>query len=366
MKQNTRVIHVIDHLLEGGRERRMVELLKGLSKSGLFEIIAVVLNRDVYYTEIFSLNNVRVILLERKKKKDPMIFFKLRQICKSFKPDIIHTWSSMSSLYVIPIVKWMKIKFINGMISNANCVPLSANHIRAKITFIFSDIILANSIAGIRIYNAKKNKSRVIPNGFDFERLKKLEKKEVIKKKFNIKTRYVVGMVGSVDHRKDYRTFVTAAIDILTRRNDITFLIVGSGKLMAPIKAMVPESMCDRILFLGRQKNVESIINVFDIGVLTTFTEGISNAVMEYMALAKPVVVTKGGGTDEIVEDKNTGYIIDHASANQLVEKIVYLLDHPMAAKSMGLKGKKRIQEKFNIQKMVDSTVELYDGLLKS
>ena len=363
--QPVKVLHIIDHLSEGGRERRMVELLKGISKSGLFDIVAVVLKRNVHYTEIFELPNVKVTVLERKTRRDPRIFFSLFQLSKEFNPDIIHTWSSMSSLYVIPIIKWLKIKFINGMISNAKCVPMSNNHIRSKITFPFSDLILANSLAGARVYNAPEKKSRVIPNGFSFDRIQHIGTREDMMKKFNITTKYVIGMVGSVDHRKDYKTYVSAAIDVLSQKNDITFLIIGTGDQMLYIKDMVPGKFSDRILFLGRQKNVESIINIFDIGVLTTYTEGISNAVMEYMALGKPVIVTEGGGTEEIVLNNRTGFIIDHASKSQLIDKIHYLLENPSDAKSMGLMGKKRITEEFNIQKMVNTTIDLYKDLLK-
>ena len=56
----------------------------------------------------------------------------------------------------------------------------------------------------------------------------------------------------------------------------------------------------NKFIFLTKQDDIESIINIFDIGILATFTEGISNSIIEYMALAKPVIATDGGGTSEI------------------------------------------------------------------
>jgi len=62
--------------------------------------------------------------------------------------------------------------------------------------------------------------------------------------------------------------------------------------------------------------------------------EGISDAVMEYMALGKPVIATDGGGTKELVIDNSTGYLIKPESAKDLARKILYLLEHHETAKS--------------------------------
>ena len=72
--------------------------------------------------------------------------------------------------------------------------------------------------------------------------------------------------------------------------------------------------------------SLESIINICHCGVLSTFTEGISNAVMEYMALGKPVLVTDGGGSKEIVVDGKTGLLCEKRNAEDLAEKILYLI----------------------------------------
>jgi glycosyltransferase involved in cell wall biosynthesis len=360
-----RILFITENLRSGGKERRLVELLKGLSKFKEIKCELAIMSKEIHYTGIYNLE-VKIHYLIRKNKKDPRIFFKLYKLCKEFKPDIIHSWGSMPSVYAFPIAKVLKIKFINAMISDAplKLKVFSKTWIRSKLTFPFSDIILSNSYAGLKSYNAPKNKNYCIHNGFDFERLKKIEDKENVKSKFGIETDKVVGMVASFSDKKDYTTYIKAANTLLQRRNDITFLAIGDGINLQKCKGMFKNGFQNRIKFLGKQSDVESLINIFDVGVLSTYTEGISNVVMEYMALGKPVIVSSGGGTPEIVEHDKTGFLISPKSVEELASKIEYLLENEKVAVEMGEKGRERIRQEFSLEKMTNSFVSSYKRLL--
>jgi glycosyltransferase involved in cell wall biosynthesis len=110
---------------------------------------------------------------------------------------------------------------------------------------------------------------------------------------------------------------------------------------------------------------VESIINCFDVAVLATFEEGISNSIIEYMALQKPVIATNGGGTCELVKDGITGYLVREGDIYELAEKIEFLLNHPDVGLKMGAEGKMRIIEEFNFEKMVHGFKDEYEEILK-
>lgn len=84
---------------------------------------------------------------------------------------------------------------------------------------------------------------------------------------------------------------------------------------------MVKPEYKDNIKFLSSQENVESIMNICDIGVLASFTKGFSNSIMEFMALGKPMIATDGGGTKELVVDGNTGYLIPKKAHEILTKK---------------------------------------------
>src|SRR5690606_20001589 len=96
-----KVLMIIDKLTFGGRERRFVELLKWLHLNPFLDCEVVVLSKNIHFSEIFDLR-FKLHLISRKSKKDLSIFFKLYKICKTFRPDIIHSWESMTSIYAIP------------------------------------------------------------------------------------------------------------------------------------------------------------------------------------------------------------------------------------------------------------------------
>ena len=77
------------------------------------------------------------------------------------------------------------------------------------------------------------------------------------------------------------------------------------------------------------------MVNVFDIGVLATHGEGISNSIMEYMALGKPVVASEGGGTCELVQDGITGFLVPRRDPQALAARISQLLDDQEAGRRM-------------------------------
>ena len=363
-----RILHFIDSLRSGGKERQLVELLKGLSVHKKIVCELTIMSEDIHYNAVNNID-IKKHYLIRKHKKDPKILVKLYKLCKEFKPDIIHSWGSMTSVYAVPVAKMLGIKLINGMIRDSSPFKLfSKSCIRSRITFPFSDVILANSSAGLKAYNAPVDKSVCIYNGFDFNRIRRLHDENTVRRKFNINTEKVVGMVATFSNNKDYETYISAAKMVLQKRNHVTFLAIGGGENLEKCKKMAVGSFMDKIIFPGRQEDVESIINVFDVGVLSTNTkvhgEGISNSIMEYMALGKPVVATNCSGTRELVSHGATGFLVDSNDAHELSKRIEQLLADEELANRMGDAGRERIKREFSLKKMTNLYVGLYERLL--
>ena len=360
-----KILFIIDSLIAGGKERRLLEVLKGLQTEKSLKFELAMLSDRVFYNDLKDLNIV-VHRLVRKIKKDPRVIFDLYKICKDFQPDIIHSWESMCSVYAAPLAKLLGLKFINGMISSAPTTlkAFGKGWIRSKLTFPLSDLVISNSFAGLATYKAPANKSYCIHNGFDFSRIQDLEDPAAVRERFNLNGTNIVGMVARFSPKKDYRTYLRAAMQILRWRNDVHFLAVGDGPTLERCKQLVTPEFQDRIKFLGRQENIESVINIFDIGVMLTdpnvHGEGISNSILEYMALKKPVVATGGGGTAEIVVRDKTGFLIDPFNFEELAEKIEILLNDEAGAKMMGKAGRQRVRDEFSLKKMTDRYLNLY------
>lgn len=360
-----KILHITDSLSSGGKERQLVEVLKFFSKTDNINCELVIMSEDVHYSYIDKLN-IKTYKIIRTWKKELSVFLKLYKIFKESKPDVIHSWNSMCSIYALPAAKLIGIKFVDGCLRDA---PSKSNFkkegwLRSKLTFPFSDIIVANSYAGLRSYNAPPNKSLCVHNGFDFERLKSLDTKDAIKRRFNISTDHVIGMVASFSPKKDYVSFIKAAHMILDKRKDVTFVAVGDGVDLGKIKSMIKSEYTDFIKLIGKQKKILSIVNIFDIGILATYTEGISNSVMEYMALKKPVITTDCGGNRELIINNYNGFLVDYQNPKQIEEKICLLLENIKLAENLGQNGFNRLKKDFNLEIMGNNLLRAYLSLL--
>jgi glycosyltransferase involved in cell wall biosynthesis len=356
-----KLLYIIDSLGLGGKERQLLELLGELEKIDKYNICLVVLSKNKYYEKIDKLN-IDKYFIERTHRKDIKSFFKILEIARQFKPDIIHSWELMCSIYAAPVAKITGSRFVNGFIRRA---PTAPSLTRPRLTYLFSDRILSNSFAGLKSYHVPLSKACCIHNGFDFNRVAQLGSVETTKRRFDIETQKVVGMVARFHPRKHFECFIKSAKEVLGIRDDVTFVTVGDGETLESCKQAVDSNHMERVRFLGSQKEVESIINIFDIGVLLSMEEGISNALMEYMAQGKPVIATNHGGNNELVQNNETGFLVAPRDVSKVTECLLTLLENQELANDMGRKGKKRLISEFGMEKMVDRYIALYEGLSK-
>jgi glycosyltransferase involved in cell wall biosynthesis len=367
-----RILFFINSLFLGGKERRLTELMKALILLPEIEFELVLMNNEIHYKEVFKLG-IKIHHITRKTKKDPTVLIKLSELCKQFKPDIVHCWDSMTAIYSVPICLIHRIKLVNGMVVDT---PVKKNifnkhWLRARLTFPFSNVIVGNSNAGLIAYKAPRRKSLCIYNGMDLKRFEKIKEANLIKEELigkDANPKIVIGMVASFSKHKDYNTLINAAITLTSANNEILFILVGDGDTFDDMKLKVPVPLLDRILLIGNRNDVESIVNIFDIAILLTNSknhgEGISNSIIEYMALSKPVIATRGGGTDELIVNGQNGLLINYGDSIMLMKFIEDLIQNSAMRENLGANGRQTIINKFDIRIMTDKYISLYNSLL--
>jgi glycosyltransferase involved in cell wall biosynthesis len=361
-----RVLYYTDSLRLGGKERQLVELLKGLKQRDAMEVLLVCMDRGEFYEPDVKALSIPLRYLFRRVRWDPLVIHGFYRIVKEFKPDVIHTNSMMSSAYALPVARLFGVPLINGSIRN--CFQSSSLRWKVERTLLsLSDFRIANSTAGLRSrgFSPDSAKNFVIHNGFDLSRVKGPESGYTASSGKNGNGHDQVGMIAEFRPDKDFRTFLLAALRLLSSRRNVTFVTVGDGETLEAMKEFVSDAG-DRVQFLGRRKDVENIAGFFSVGVLSTFTEGISNSIMEYMVMAKPVVATDCNGSRELVLEGKTGFLVPPGDDVALAERIAYLLDNPDEARCMGQAGRKHIEEHFSLKTMVDKTVDVYEHAIRS
>ena len=368
--RNYRILFCIDGLRAGGKERQLVELVTGLSSSGYVKknnIFVLSMSEPNHFDTFIKELGINIIRLRRKVRWDPTVIFQLRKIIKKYNPNIIHSFSAMTSFYFCFIKKKRNVIFVDGSIQNALSIKGFKEKLIYKLVYTTADIVLANSYAGLAAKKAPEAKSHVLYNGFNLNRIDNIQPPIKVKQSLGIGSEKIIGMVARFYSEKDYVSFVISAQRVLEKRNDVLFITVGAGETLNSIKGLVLKKYKDKILFMGNKKDVESIVNIFDIGVLLTNNniarEGISNSIIEYMALEKPVVATDSGGTKEIVEDGINGFLVKNEDVESITRKIITLLENEQLAKRFGKRGKDIIYEKFKNQLMIDNILNIYQSV---
>lgn len=362
---------LINCLKKGGRERRMLELIKDLTNRQIgFEICLVSLTGEVEYPYVFDLPVKFYVLNKNNEDKKIEAILKIRKIIKDFQPDIIHSWDIKCSGYLGLSNIFLNIPVIQGVIYDASTKSSLAKLIRSRIKLLapFSKAFVANSIAGLKAYEPPAHKSLCIYNGIDLSRFNGLKNQELTEKEItgnNNAERFIVAMVAAFEIRKDYDTLLKAAVDLCKKDKNTVFLLIGTGENLQRIKdSTPPELLQQQIFYPGIRNDIESILQIINVGLLITNSEnhgeGISNAIIEYMASGKPVIATKGGGTNELVKNEVNGFLIDPHDPGQIIEKIEKLKNDPLLAASMGEKGRQWIKENFEITRMTDEYISLY------
>ncbi len=362
-----KVLHLIGNLAGGGKERRMVQLLKGLQDiPGIIQCV-VLFNDVIVYKEVWD-TKIPIIILKSNNYRNQ--FRELSHLIRDFRPNIVHSWTDTNfALISLPILKSKYgFKYIAGYIGDAIPLPFfSANGCANLFSYVFSDAIVSNSYAGLVAKHAHNRKAHVIYNGFDFRRLDDNHTSNSISLPGNGNSIYIT-MVARVCPAKDFSSFLNLAKQSQLEGLNYYYLAVGEGPDLYYFTKQIQDNHLTNITFLGRREDVESIISQSKVCVLfsnsSKHLEGISNFIMEAMAAGKPVIATSGGGTNEIIENEINGFIIDSYDYHTCLSIIKRITSEAYTYDYISNNAKKRIKDQFSLAKMTNNYISLYNSIL--
>lgn len=352
-----KILFVLDSLQGGGFERRMSQLIKGLTnKTGDLEVsIVFPEGARVDYEDILTKTKVSYYKTQRE----------FNQIVGSIKPDIVHSCSPYKSLALNLLKIKYRFKLIVGFIADANRPPLlSKRNIGFSLSYPLADAIISNSMAGLIAYRCPLKKSHVIYNGFEPSRLDIDISQDLVRDQQQFK--YIINMTGRIGEDKDFKAFIDIA-DRLKDRKEILFYAVGKGKYEDIIKEYCDSKKLHNVRFLGFRSDVINIFKVSYISLLLSTVgkhkEGVSNSIMESMATGTPVIATNDGGSPEIIKDGSNGFLIDNNNLDMICDKIEFLLNDCESYKAFSKEAEKTIRDRFLLSTMVDNYIDLYRKL---
>ncbi len=192
---------------------------------------------------------------------------------------------------------------------------------------------------------ARPESVHVIPNGIDLDRFHPRDRSSPS----NSVARKRVGIVANLRPVKNLDLFLRAAAILKERYSDLTFCIAGDGELRPHLEEITRQLGLDECVhFAGRVDDIPSLLNTFDVAVLTSDSEGFSNALLEYMAAGLPIVATDIDGTREVIEHGVNGLLVPPDNADSLAHAIENLLVDPTIASRLALKALQKSRQRYS------------------
>lgn len=199
-----------------------------------------------------------------------------------------------------------------------------------------------------------------MPTGVDLDRFDP----ERIKPAFQ-KSGFAVGMVGVLRSWKGHPYFVQAVPLILKAIPDALFYIIGDGPKLESIKALIqnlgPES---RISMLGHREDIPELLSSLDVLVHpSTANEGVPQAILQALAMRKPVIASDVGAIREVIIHGQTGILIPPRETQEIADRVLDLFKNPVLRERLGSEGQRMVRDSYSFERMLDRIEELYARL---
>lgn len=365
-----------------GPETYLLDLLGGINSDKFNALIACEIktsgNSHIFINELrernVSLEEIRIG--SRFNFKD--IYFLIRLI-KENHIHLIHTHDARSNVIGLLAGKLTgtpMVSFAHGWLNWTTTLSKEMLYatLEAKALTGASAVIVASQSMQKDLLGKglPEEKIHYIPYGIDTDKFTIKSGRDRIRKEFKVGLKTVlIGVVGRFHPWKGHKYFLEAAGTIVKHYSDARFILVGDVafdehdqykmSLLEQVKALQLE---ENIIFAGSRNDIPDIMRAIDLLVLPSLREPFGIVTIEAHSCGKPVVATRVGGIPEAMEENVTGLLVQPKDSEELANAILSLLNDRKKMKTMGLKGRKRVEALFSKEAMIRKTEELYEKVV--
>lgn len=359
--EKIKLLLCIPSLVYGGAERTVVNLARYLNRS-LFDIRVCCLSQGGPLMNQLEMANIKTYILGKRNRFDVRAFGRVAAVFREYQPDIIHCFLFTSAFWVaIPALLYKVPVRIYAIRNNPWQDPMIIRFLqRVFILRMFNYLTCvseANKRDFLKIYAYPAEKISVIRNGVIM-----IESPKVSRADPNIKmdSYPVLGVVGRLTKQKGHSYILQALKKISAEYHKASLWVVGDGPLRAELQATAEAlGLNDRIIWFGNRADVFDIMAQFDIYISSSLWEGIPNALLEAMAIGKPIVATAVDGVLEVL-DSGCAVLVPPSEPEALAEAVLRLAMNPDLAASLASKARAKVQREFEICKIVKEYEKLY------
>lgn len=345
-----RILFLIDSLDRGGAEQALVETVAHLDRQAFVCEVAYLWEPSPLTDRLETLGIPVHRVRARRGDWSMLSLLRIRRLLKAGHFDVIHTMQVWSSIVGRLAGRWAKVKVVSdiGGLDPDGWVeqvlpPKEARRVKATAQLdsltarLFVDRFIATSSGGA--LGASSRKVSIVPRGLNLSDLR-ARASEPVDPPLPPLEGPVVLTVGDLTPPKDQRSLIDAMATVHAAFPTATLLVVGEGSLHRMLEARAQPLGSDVVRFLGRREDVPALLAMADLFVIPAVWEPTGSALVEAMAIGRPIVATRIPTFMDTVRDGSTAVLARAGDPLSLGDAIVRVLRDPISAAAMGDRAK--------------------------
>jgi glycosyltransferase involved in cell wall biosynthesis len=366
--KSPKILHVVISMVVGGAERLVYDMVKYPAFADNQPIVCCMDSIGELGDKLIK-DGYKVYCKGRRPGLDLDMVSWLRDIIKRERVDVIHAHQYSPLFYAVPAaVLAGRVKVVYT--EHGRFFPERKSWKRSLFNPLLAigvDHIVSISEATAKAMatydNFPLHRIKVIHNGIDCSGMNPVFDKRFKRQELGIsESCYVIGTAARLNSIKNIQMMLRVLKLVLQQVPDTCLVIAGQGEEEERLKAEAHElGVFDCVKFIGLRFDLPEIYQLFDVFLLTSYSEGISVTLLESMACGVPSVVTDVGGNREVVEEGKTGFMVRVDEDVCMARITCELLENHDSAIKIGNSAKIRVQERFSVKAMMESYGVLYN-----
>ena len=366
------VLHMIETGGTGGAETVYLDLIRGLDATR-WGHVAVLPTREWMFEQLTDFG-LEPILLSERHSFDVVFLARMASLIRRLGVDLIHAHlfgSAIRAALLSRLCGIPAIATLHGAIDLKKGESLMAfkvaaiNHGLQRVVFV-SEQLRRSFLESVSL---RPELATVITNGIDAKRFSGTDDRGV-RGELGIKAdECVVGTVATPGRSaKGLDVLLDTASILKSKSQGYRFVVVGDldlGRGVEVLKERDSRGLTNDVVFTGFRSDVDRALAAFDVYALTSRSEGFPLSLLEAMAAALPIVATRCGGPEQILDDGVTGLLVENGSAEAIASAIERLRANADERRRLGNAARKAVSERFTLEAQVRAYEKLYEDCLK-
>lgn len=362
-EKKIKILYIINNFSVGGAETMLLNLVSRLDRNK-FDVVVGTVTGGGPLEQAFRDTGVKVLVYRKKSLLGLDVIRYYKKVMWDENPDIVHThlWSADFWGRIAGLRSLRRPRIVSTE-HNRNEHETPLHKVARHFLSYFTHAMIASSDA-IKEYQVHKELIpkkfiKVIYYGID---TKRFAFRGVRVKKYGEPV--VITTVGRLTKQKGQQYLIEAIAHFEQLGEDITLRIVGDGEDKEKLMDLVSRlRLNSKVTFAGIRHDMPAVWAESDVFVLPSLYEGLGIVLLEAMSVGVPVVASDIPAVRDVVKDHETGLLFESQNSDDLVEKVLFLLQNTQLQADMITRAREMVQEEYSVERMVREYEEVYEGV---